>query len=118
MWTIELYKTSAGKEIVAEFLDSLPKKIKAKAFWEIELLSIHGTVLREPYVKHIDGGLWELRIKFASDIARVFYFYPLASKIVLLHGFIKKTDKTPKREIETAAKRMADYRERSGKNEL
>lgn len=112
MWEIELYQTSKGKEVVAEFLDSLPTKMKAKAFWEIDLLSIHGTSLKEPYVKHIRGDLWELRIKFASDITRVFYFYPLVRKIVLLHGFIKKTDKTPKQEIETAEKRMADYRER------
>lgn len=118
MWEIELYRTDKGKEIVADFLDSLPIKLRAKAFRDIDLLREHGTTLREPYVKHIDGGLWELRIKFASDISRVFYFYPLAHKIVLLHGFVKKTTKTPKREIEAAKKRMADYQERSYNNEF
>lgn len=92
--------------------------MKAKAFWEIDLLAIHGTSLKEPYVKHIKGALWELRVKFSSDIARVFHFYPLAHKIILLHGFVKKTDKTPKREIETAEKRMADYQGRGNNNEL
>jgi phage-related protein len=112
VWEIELYKTNTGKEVVAEFLDSLPTKMKAKAFWEIDLLSIHGLALKEPYVKHIKGDLWELRIKFAGDIARIFHFYPLGRKIILLHGFIKKTDKTPKPEIETAEKRMADYKDK------
>lgn len=87
---------------------------KLKALWEVDLLEEYGTALTMPHAKHIEGDLWELRIRFASDISRVFYFYPLAHKIVLLHGFIKKTNKTPKREIETAKKRMADYQERSG----
>lgn len=60
--------------------------------------------MTKPHVKYIEDGLWELRIKFASDISRIFYFYPLAHK---------KTDKTPKREIETAKKRMADYLKRN-----
>jgi phage-related protein len=109
-WEIILYRTKTGKEVVANFLDSLPVKHKAKAFWEIELLAEKGTSLREPYVKHIDGELWELRIKFSSDISRVFYFVPSKSQIVLLHGFVKKTQKTPKNEIEKAFKNLADYK--------
>lgn len=118
MWEIELYRTDKGKEVVADFLDNLPMKLRAKAFRDIDLLREYGTTLREPYVKHINGGLWELRIKFASDISRVFYFYPLAHRIVLLHGFVKKTTKTPKREIEAAKKRMVDYQERNDNNEF
>ena len=112
-WEIILYKTEAGKEVVAEFLDSLPTKHKAKAFWEIDLLSEKGTSLREPYVKHIDGELWELRIKFSSDISRIFYFVPTDTKIVLLHGFVKKTQKTPKLQIEKAVKNLNDYKGRN-----
>lgn len=112
MWEIELYSTAKQEEVVAEFLDSLPRKHRAKAFWEIELLSEYGTALKQPYVKHIEGDLWELRIKFASDISRIFYFIPTETKIVLLHGFVKKTNKTPQNEIDTANRRMADYKER------
>ena len=112
MWEIELYSTDTHEEVVADFLDGLPRKHRAKAFWEIELLSTYGTSLKQPYVKHIDGDLWELRIKFSSDISRIFYFVATDTKIVLLHGFVKKTDKTPPNEIETANKRMADYKER------
>lgn len=112
MWEIELFVTATGEEVVAAFLDSLPRKHRAKAIWEIELLSIQGTSLTQPYVKHINGDLWELRIKFASDISRIFYFIPMKDKIVLLHGFIKKTNKTPPGEIDIARKRMEDYQRR------
>jgi len=112
MWEIELFTTVGGEEIVADFLDSLPRKHRAKALWEIELLAVQGTGLTLPYVRHIDGGLWELRIKFSSDISRIFYFIPLKNRIVLLHGFVKKTDKTPLGEIDVAKKRMLDYKER------
>ncbi len=111
-WNVEFYETEDGKIFIKDFLDSLPPKHKAKAIWEIGLLAEKGTTLREPYVKHIDGELWELRIKFSSDISRVFYFVPSAVSIVLLHGFVKKTNKTPKGEIATALKRMQDYKRR------
>jgi phage-related protein len=112
MWDIELYVTASGEEVVADFLDGLPRKHHAKAIWEIELLSACGPALQQPYVKHISGELWELRIKFSSEISRIFYFIPTGDKIVLLHGFVKKTQKTPPGEIETATKRMTDYKRR------
>ena len=112
MWEIEFFATASGEEVVAGFLESLPRKHKAKAIWEIELLALQGTGLTLPYVRHIGGELWELRIKFGSDISRVFYFIPIKNRIVLLHGFVKKTDKTPSGEIDIARKRMLDYKER------
>ena len=95
-----------------EFINELPAKHQAKAFREIDLLAEFGNALKEPYVKHIDGEIWELRIKFSSDISRIFYFIWHADTIVLLHGFIKKTQKTPRSEIEIAQKRLRDYKRR------
>ena len=73
--------------------------------------------MREPYAKPIKGkenkGLYELRIKFATDIARIFYFTYINNKFILLHGFIKKTMNTPKNEIEKALKYMQDYKRRA-----
>ena len=101
---------------IQEFLVSLPKKLRAKAFSDIELLQKHGNDLREPYVKPIKGkygkDLFELRIKFANDIARIFYFTYYNNKFVLLHGFIKKTMKTPISEIQKAQLYMEDYKRR------
>ncbi|MCM1235264.1 MAG: type II toxin-antitoxin system RelE/ParE family toxin, partial [Ruminococcus flavefaciens] len=88
-----------------------------KAFSDIELLRKLGGELKEPYVKPIKGkhnkGLYELRIKFSSDIARIFYFTYYNNKFVLLHGFIKKTMKTPEKEIDQARKYMEDYKGRA-----
>lgn len=76
-----------------------------------------GNELTEPYVKPIKGeknkGLYELRIKFSSDIARIFYFTYCNNTYVLLHGFIKKAMSTPKNEIERARRYMEDYRRRT-----
>lgn len=106
-----------GKIPVQDFLYSLNPKLRAKAFSDIELLKQLGTELREPYVKPVKGkdnkGLYELRIKFSSDIARIFYFTYYNNKFVLLYGFIKKTMKTPENEIKKARKYMEDYKRRS-----
>jgi len=71
-------------------------------------LKNHGPALREPYVKPIKGnknkGIYELRIKFATDISRIFYFSFQVNKFVLLNGFIKKSNNTPERELERARK--------------
>ena len=75
-----------------------------------------GIGLRKPHVGSIKGdrykGLWELRAKQGSDITRIFYFLPYEKKFILLHGFVKKDDKTPKRELETALSRMKDWKRR------
>lgn len=110
---VELYSTADGDEPVADFLSSLPPKHQAKALREIDLLAEFGNALKEPYVKHIKGDIWELRIRFSSDISRIFYFTWQADTVVLLHGFVKKTQKTPPQEIETAQNRMEDFKRRN-----
>ena len=115
MWNVIFYEKESGIIPVQEFLDALPPKHRAKAVWEIELLEQAGSALGAPYVKHIDGKLWELRVKFSSDISRIFYFIPVDNDIILLHGFVKKTQKTPVGEITTAKKHLADYERRPQK---
>ena len=114
---LDFYMKENGKIPVQDFLYSLNPKLRAKAFSDIELLKQLGTELRKPYVKPIKGkdnkDLYELRIKFSSDIARIFYFTYYDNKFVLLHGFIKKTMKTPQGEIKKARKYMKDYKRRS-----
>lgn len=114
---VEFYMRENGQVPVRDFLFSLSPKLRAKAFRDIELLKKHGSELREPYVKPIKGknnkGLYELRIKFAGDEARIFYFTYFDNKYVLLHGFIKKTMVTPQREIDKALRYMEDYKGRN-----
>lgn len=117
IFELEFYMKENGKIPVQDFLYSLNPKLRAKAFSDIELLKKLGNGLKEPYVKPLKGknnkGMYELRIKFSSDIARIFYFTYYNNKFVLLHGFIKKTMKTPEKEINRARKYMEDYIRRS-----
>ena len=113
IFKVEMYRKENREVPVKDFLISLPVKLRSKAVRDIELLEKYGTKLTEPYVKSIKGrenkGLYELRIKFSSDNARIFYFTVKDNRFVLLHGFIKKTMKTPAREIEQAKRYMKDY---------
>lgn len=115
-WKFEYYQRENKDIPVMKFLLSLPPKLRAKAFREIELLQEHGIYLKEPYVKPIKGeqykGLYELRIKLGSDASRIFYFTYHKDTFVLLNGFLKKTNKTPKAELEKAKKYKNDYEKR------
>ena len=109
MFYIEFYKLPNGKKPVEIFLDELDNNMRSKAITSLEILSQHGNMLREPYSKPIGKGLFELRIKFASDISRIFYFFYVDNKIVVTNGFVKKTKKTPPNEIALAMKYKAEY---------
>ena len=109
-WKIEFYKDHRGNEPVKEFISILPPKEKAKVVWIIELLELLGINLVEPHAKHIEGDLWELK----PQSNRVLYF--LCTKtFVLLHGFRKTTQKTPKAEIRIARARMKEHLNKEGK---
>ena len=113
-WKVEYYRDAQGSEPVAEFIDSLPVGTQAKIFRLIDLLTRYHVLLKEPYTRQIQGKVRELRIVDAIGIIRVLYFGYTGKRFVLLHGFVKKEGKTPKREIEIAEKRMQDYVQRHG----
>ena len=73
--------------------------------------------LREPYSKYMGNGVYELRIRFAGDISRIFYFFIVNNRIVLTNGFIKKTNKTPSAELALAMKYKVDYEGRQRTDE-
>lgn len=71
--------------------------------------------LREPYSKLLDDGIFEIRCKVGNNITRVLYFFYYEGMIVLTNGFVKKTQKTPPKEIKLAKERRANFKERMGK---
>ena len=113
MWEIEFYTTENDAVPVSDFIATMDAKTQAKIFREIELLEELGIGLRMPHSRPLEDGLFELRITFRDGIVRVLYFHYEKKKFVLLHGFIKKTEKTPEREIAIATKYMKDYRRRN-----
>ena len=111
------YEDVNGKIPVQKFLKKLNPKMRAKMYGMLVTLQEKGNMLREPYSKYIEDGIFELRCKFGSDITRVMYFFYYDRKIVLTNGFIKKTQKTPQEEIQIAKKRRIDFIERMAENE-
>lgn len=84
----------------------------ARFAWIFDLLEEQGTNVTRPYVEHLRGKIWEVRVEQSKGQYRLLYFSAPERKFVMLHGFIKKTQKTPPREIDEAERRMNDYMER------
>ena len=114
MYTVEFYEKSNGESELWDFLEELRMKSStnkdARIQYKqislyIQLLQDNGTRLQENITKHIDDGIWELR----PGNNRVFYFFFKDDTFVLLHHFQKKTQKTPRREIEKAKSERDDY---------
>ena len=97
-----------GVNPVLKFIETLPKNHQAKILKYIEFLREHEGVLDEPYSKHIRGKLRELRVDFGRNKYRVFYFLFIQKTIIVLHGFSKRTARTPLTEIRTAEERYQE----------
>jgi phage-related protein len=118
MFEVEFYENRNGKEPIKDFIIELQRKGETsknervrseKALTYIRVLQEFGTRAGEPFVKHIEDEIWELRP--LDD--RLFFFYYRENTFVLLHHFLKKSKKTPRREIDQAKRNLADHVERS-----
>lgn len=98
------------KDYFQVFFEKQSKKVKAKIVWTFDLLEDLQRV-PETYLKHLENtdGLYEIRVQLGSDIFRIFCFFDQGQLIILANGFQKKTQKTPKKEIEMALKIKAEY---------
>ena len=106
---VEFYDTEDGRTPTQEFLDSLEPKMNAKMVGLMEILEEKGYSLREPYSAPLEDGIFELRAVQGSNISRALFFFYVEGRIVITHGFIKKTQKTPRAQIELAKKYRADF---------
>lgn len=111
MYEVVFYEKANGEVPVEDFLESLPIKLREKTLRSLTLLQELGPRLRGEEAEYIRGGLVELRTKFGSDITRIFYFFFVGQKIVVTSGFVKKSQKTPQREIERALRCKRNWEE-------
>lgn len=120
-YNIEFYEKRNGKSDLWDFLEKLRTKTSTskdariqykQILLYIQLLQDNGTILPENITKHIEENIWELR----PGNNRIFYFYHADNTFVLLHTFRKKSQKTPRREIEKAKAERDDYLARKGQN--
>jgi phage-related protein len=99
-------------EPAIEFIDTVNKKMKAKIYRTVDLLEKYGPFLPLPHSKKLSGhNLYELRVKVASDIVRLFYFHDKGKIFVITSGYVKKTNKTSMREINFALKLKYKFQE-------
>ena len=102
-WQIKYYSTKIEKEVL-----KLPSGLLARYLRLTDLMLEFGSNLGLPHTQPIEHGLFELRVKSKEGIARVFFCTKVGKKIIMLHSFIKKSQKTPKKEIKIAKIRMSE----------
>jgi phage-related protein len=104
MWSVEYLDEKAKREV-----DDLPSDMRSKFFRIVSLIEIAGLEkVHEPYVKHIEGKIWEMRMMGKDGIARSFYVTAHQRRVIVLRTFVKKTQKTPGHEIALARKRAKE----------
>jgi phage-related protein len=105
-WTITYYSESIQNEILA-----LPAGFLARYLRYTDRMEVYGPDLGMPHTRAMGEGLFELRLKAAEGIARVFYCTIVGKKIVILHQFTKKSEKTPPRELTVARRRLKEVKD-------
>jgi phage-related protein len=103
---VMFYRTEAGNEPVREWLKDLQRDDKRQIGEDIKTAQL-GWPLGMPLIKKIDKDLWEVRTRLSDGIARVFFTVE-GEYMILLHGFIKKSQKTPQNELKTALSRLGN----------
>lgn len=98
------------KNFYLDFFNGLKPEVKKKFNWTLKLIAILDRVPAK-YFKHLEGssGIYEIRVEVGSDIYRVFSFFDKGQLVVLVNGFQKKSQKTPKNEIDLAEKLKKEY---------
>lgn len=113
-WSLVFYRDARGASPVREFLQSLDDDAQASIGWAIEQLRLRNVRARMPLVRRLEGGLWELRRESKTNIYRLIYFFFRGRRVVFIHGFQKKTEKTSRREIEIGCARYTAFMQREG----
>jgi len=103
------YETADGKKPVEAFIESLDADTQDKFIIKQQLLQDFGPQLRYPHTDHLGDELFELRFKGKEGQIRVLFFFFYGKRIILTHGFVKKTQKAPRKEIEIAQKRRKEF---------
>ena len=104
MWSVEYLNSVAEAEV-----EALPQDTRASFLRIADMIRANGLErMREPYVKHLEGKIWEMRLKGRDGIARSLYVAATGRRVVVLRTFVKKTETTPRREIEIALTRAKE----------
>ena len=107
---IDFYETARGACPIKEFIDALPSKQKLKVLWMLQLVEDEGRNLNTKYLKKLSpSDLWEIRVMSGNFNIRLLGFFHGNELMILNHGFIKKTQKVPQKELNVALERYQEY---------
>ncbi len=113
-WAIEFYRDESGYVPVDDFLNGLDNATHTRFIWSIEQLRVRNIRAKEPLVKHVLDKIWELRVESNTNTYRILYVFFSGKRIILLHGFTKKTRKLPQKDLNIALKRLAHFLSEKG----
>ena len=108
-WVIVFFVDRPGHSPIVDFLGGLDARTRARFAWSIEQLRMRNTRAHEPLVRHVEDKIWELREESQTNIYRLLYCFASGRRIVILHGFQKKTQRTPRNEIVLAQQRLVKF---------
>jgi phage-related protein len=115
-WVVEFYEEDGGAP-VEDFLSRLPREHRAKALAIVKRLEEAGPTLPFPYSSQVKGKMRELRTQYGRDKIRILYFADQLRRFILLHAFMKRTEKLSAAEIEIAERRMKRHEQEATKSE-
>lgn len=111
---VTFYTTTEGSCPVAEFIDSQPTKVAVKITWVLKLIQELDIIPKTYFKKIVNTDFYECRIELGGNIYRLLGFFHKGNLVVLTNGFQKKSQKTPKNEIELCKERMKDFLRQEG----
>ena len=117
-YQVSFFEKDDGTFPAEEFINALEIKLSAKVYRILSMIEENGPELREPYSSHLNDGIFEVRARVGTDLARVLYFFVIGKRVIATNGFVKKTQKTPPSEIVKAKIYRREFLEKEAqKNE-
>lgn len=113
-WEVVFYEDRRGRRPAEEFIEQLPARDSEKVVAWLDFLEEKGPRLGRPYAARLEAGIYELRVRVSTLRYRILYFFWTGRRIVLTHGFTKKSGPVPRAEIERAKRYREDWLERFG----
>lgn len=111
-WAVAYFVEDNGRVPVQEFLAGLDAKTYVRFQWSLEQLRVRNIQAKYPLVRPVEGKIWELREESMTNIYRILYCFAPGRHILLLHGFVKKSQRLPRNELTIAQRRLAHYETR------
>jgi len=113
-WTVDDYRTLQGRRPVRDFLRKLSEDARAKVTAALDMLALLGHQVKLPLSRALGSGLFEIRVKHPEGPFRIMYCFRSGKRVILLHAFVKKTEQTPKADLDLAKTRKRDLDVREG----